>query len=89
MSTPGWFLVSAQDRIEFVNTVDDAPVLRGLLARGVLQHLGRVGSVMFLPPNDAVLWQRAVGARTVGKFVVASADLVLPEFPIGPVVAEG
>lgn len=73
------------DRIAFERRQDDAPVLRGLLARGVLEHLGRVGSVLFLPREDAILWEQAVGAKRAGRFVVASADFVLPEFPLGVV----
>ncbi len=73
------------DRIEFERAEDDVPVLRGLLGRGVLEHLGGVGTLMFLPEDDAAVWKQAVGARRAGRFVVASADLVLPEFPIGVV----
>lgn len=76
------------DRIEFTHADDDVPVLRGLLARGVLEHIGSVGAVLFLPVRDADLWAQAAGARRAGRFVVASCDLQLPEFPIG-LVAEG
>lgn len=75
------------DRIEFDQPEDDVPVLRGLLARGVLEHIGTVGAVVFLPSKDAALWMQAVGARRAGRFVVASCDLQLPPFPIGVVAA--
>jgi hypothetical protein len=74
------------DRIAFTSPDDNVPVLRGMIGRGVLEHLGSFGTVLFLPPGDAALWEQAVGARRARRFVVASADLVLPPFPLGGIV---
>lgn len=77
------------DGLVFLDPAHDVPGVRGMLARAVLAHLGEPFCVLFLPPADAPLWGRAVGARRAGRFVVASADLVLPDFAAaGPTVGE-
>ena len=73
------------DGIEFVSETDDTPVIRGMLARCVLDTLGRGEELLFLPGSNAQhgeLWARATGAVRVGRFWIASAGRVLPSFPL-------
>ncbi|MCA9691482.1 MAG: hypothetical protein KC636_17895 [Myxococcales bacterium] len=71
------------DSIEFVQPLHDAPMLRAMIARGILDTLGRGMELMFLPggERDFPIWERALGAVRVGDFTVASAGIELPEFP--------
>jgi hypothetical protein len=73
------------DHIEFISIADDTAVLRGLIARCVLDTLGRGEEFLFLPSkgsNHGELWERAVGATRVGHFWVASASFERPAFPL-------
>ena len=73
------------DLIEFVSQTDDTPVMRGMLARCVLDTLGRGEELLFLPGSTAQhgeLWGRSVGAVRVGRFWIASAGRVLASFPL-------
>lgn len=58
----------------------------GLLGRGILEVLGRVGGLFFFEsmPTYPDIWSRSVGAVRAGDFEVASSDFVLPEFPLSP-----
>ncbi len=71
------------DSIEFVQPLHDAPMLRALMARGILDTLGRGMELLFLPggARDFPIWERSLGAIRVGEFSVVSAALELPEFP--------
>jgi hypothetical protein len=73
------------DRIDFLSQTDDTPVMRGMLARCVLDTLGRGEELLFLPPassQQGQLWERSLGAVRVGHFWIASAGRVLPSFPL-------
>ena len=73
------------DRIEFVSTSDDTAVLRGLLARCVLDTMGRGDEILFLPTkgvDQREIWERALGAASVGNFLIASAARRRPAFPL-------
>ena len=69
------------DRLVFVSLSDDTPVLRGLLARCVLDTLGRGDELLFLPLATSEVWERALGAVRVGHFWIASAGRTRPSFP--------
>lgn len=78
------------DSLDFIEPLHDAPVVRGLIARAILETLGRGMEVLFLPGGrrEFPVWERALGAVRVGSFTVASAALEPPEFPPAVVMGE-
>ncbi|MEQ1501918.1 MAG: hypothetical protein ABMB14_06790 [Myxococcota bacterium] len=73
--------VMVLDRIRFQEHSGDEALLRGMLARGVLDHLAPPFTALFLPPEHADLWDQSVGAVEVAGFVIACSVFQLPEFP--------
>ncbi len=78
------------DSIDFIEPLHDAPVVRGLVGRAILETLGRGMEVMFLPggAREFSMWERALGAVRVAGFTVASAALEPPEFPPATIMGE-
>jgi hypothetical protein len=71
------------DKIEFLQPHHDEPMLRVLIARGILDTLGRGMELLFLPnaAHEVPIWERAMGAIRLSGFTVVSAAVELPDFP--------
>lgn len=67
--------------IEFVASEEQDSLLRVLFVRANLNHISRGLEVLFVEdePNQLPLWEKTIGARSFGAFIVAAAGYRLPD----------
>jgi len=67
--------------IEFVASAEQDPLLRVLFVRAILNHISRGFEVLFVEdePDQLPLWEKTIGARSFGPFIVAAAGYRLPD----------
>lgn len=67
--------------LEFIASNDEDPLLRVLFVRAIIEHISRGFEVLFVEdePEQLPLWERAIGARCFGDFIVAAAGYRLPD----------
>lgn len=73
--------VQVLTNLEFVAPDDEDPFLRVLFVRAILEHISRGFEVLFVEddPEQLPLWERTIGARRFGDFIVAAAGYRLPD----------
>jgi hypothetical protein len=73
--------VQVLTNLEFVASDYEDPFLRVLFVRAILDHISRGFEVLFVEddPEQFPVWQKTIGARRFGDFIVAAAGYRLPD----------
>lgn len=67
--------------LDFIAAEDEDPCLRVLFVRAIIEYISRGFELLFVEDDPELfpMWQRTIGARRFGDFIVAAASYRLPE----------